>query len=87
MDLTAGYNHSVYDARLIMGMVHRYGEACRQGDLAAVGLLYSEIVRALDGHDETARPSEEDRAERLTIPGSARFRTPPAGGASARRTL
>lgn len=71
MDLTAGYNHSVYDARVIMGLVHRYGEAVREGDLAAVGLLYSEIVRALDGHEETARPSEN-----LKVSVDTRFHIP-----------
>jgi hypothetical protein len=53
----------MWDNRVVLGMVHRYGEACRVGDLAAVGLLYSEIVRALDDNDEAARPSEEDRAD------------------------
>jgi hypothetical protein len=72
----------VYDSRIVMSMIHRYGQACREGDLAAVGLLYSEIVRALDDNDEAPARSEDQAGALPIIPGSARFRTPPAGGAS-----
>lgn len=53
-----------------MAMVHRYGEACRRDEHARAGALYSEIVRALD-NDETAPPSEEDRAK-VVEPAAAR---------------
>lgn len=60
MAARGGYHASVWDRRIIMSMVHRYGQACREDDMAAVGLLYAEIVRALGGHDETPGSSEED---------------------------
>jgi hypothetical protein len=47
----------VYDPRIVLGLVHAYGEACRHEEHARAGILYSEIVRALDcGHGETAPP-------------------------------
>ena len=53
----------MYDPRIVMDMVYRYGRAVAARDLAQVGLLYSQIARAIEhGHDETALPSEEDRA-------------------------
>ncbi len=48
---------------MIMAMVHRYGEACREGDLPAVGLLYSEIVRALDDQDDEIGPDSVPKDE------------------------
>ena len=64
-----GITKGMYDPRLIMGMVHRYGEAVREGDLPAVGLLYSEIVRALDEHEGTPEPSEEDSGAIVRLAG------------------
>jgi hypothetical protein len=46
----------MWDPRIVLGLVHRYGEACRRDEHAQAGLLYSEIVRALDG----SAPAEDD---------------------------
>jgi hypothetical protein len=53
---SGGYDWSVYDPRIVLGLVHAYGEACRHEEHARAGILYSEIVRALD--DEKAAPPE-----------------------------
>jgi hypothetical protein len=48
----------VYDTRIVMDMVHRYGRAVDEHDYTQVGLLYSQIARAIEhGHEETA-PAE-----------------------------
>jgi hypothetical protein len=52
---SGGYHHHVYDPRIVLGLVHAYGEACRCDDHARAGVLYSEIVRALE-HEKAAPP-------------------------------
>lgn len=43
-----------------MGLVHRYGRACGEQDHVRAGVLYSEIVRAIQDDEEAPAPSEED---------------------------
>ena len=52
----------MYDHRIVLNLVHRYGEACRREDHEQAGRLYSEIVRAVQDDEEAPRPSGmEDR--------------------------
>jgi hypothetical protein len=44
-----------------MDLVHRYGRACGEQDHCRAGVLYSEIVRAIQD-DEEAPPSGEGGA-------------------------
>jgi hypothetical protein len=56
---SGGYHKHMWDPRIVLGLVHRYGEACRREEHADAGSLYSQIVRALD----TAPVESEDRVE------------------------
>jgi hypothetical protein len=51
----------MYDPRLIMDMVHRYGRATAELDHARAGVLYAEISRALTAVPEVSYPPTADR--------------------------
>jgi hypothetical protein len=51
----------MYDSRIVMDLVHRYGRACGEQDHARAGVLFSEIVRAIQDDEEAPRSYEEDR--------------------------
>lgn len=53
----------MYDTRIIMDLVHRYGRACGEQDYARAGVLYSEIVRAIQADEESPRPAEAERGD------------------------
>jgi len=59
----------MYDPRIIMDLVHRYGRACGEDDFAQAGLLFSEITRVVTdvgmsfddyGMTEAPRPISEE---------------------------
>jgi len=50
----------MYDTRIIMDLVHRYGRACGDLDYETAGRLYSQIVRAIQDNEEPPRPSSEE---------------------------
>lgn len=58
----------MYDSRIIMDLVHRYGRACGEQDHFRAGVLYAEIVRAIQD-DEEAPPlsGESGGAAVLTL--------------------
>lgn len=56
-----GYKLGMHDKRVTLGLVHRYGEACRANDHARAGVLYGWIVRALG--DEPVSAESEDSGE------------------------
>lgn len=59
-----GYHLSMYDPRITMCLIHRYGEARAAGADELAGRLLGEIVLALDvpayGQQEAPQPSGED---------------------------
>lgn len=63
-----GYHHLVWDSRVIMSMVYRYGQAVESRDLAQVGLLYSAIVRALEDQDDEIGPDSVPKDEAGAVP-------------------
>jgi hypothetical protein len=50
----------MYDHRIVLNLVHRYGEACRREQHEVAGRLYSQIVRAIQDDEESPRPSSEE---------------------------
>lgn len=52
----------MWDTRIVLGLIHRYGEACRREDHYRAGVLYSEIVRAIQDEEAPALTSEEASA-------------------------
>jgi hypothetical protein len=63
-----GYHLGVWDIRIVLGMIHRYGEACRGNEHARAGVLYSEIVRALEDQDDEIGPDSVPKDEAGAVP-------------------